>query len=146
MWFLFSWNISILSASRTRKNVDKFKFFLCLWWALPSGIWNQLSLGSSTLILSMKRLHLLIYDFLWFCSCQNCLTMHEKNILPKSLIHGTMYRQAAIFYEQLLCPERTKRVLWSLFLDTIGTFFVSLYVKILFILNWGWCMPAQFRM
>ena len=53
---------------------------------------------------------------------QNCLTMHEKNTLPKSLIHGTMYRQAAIFYEELLCPERTKRVFWSLFLDTIGTF------------------------
>ena len=48
--------------------------------------------------------------------------MDEKNILPKSLIHGIMYRQAAIFYEQLLRPERAKRLFWSLFLDTIGTF------------------------
>ena len=55
--------------------------------------------------------------------------MHEKNTLPKSLIHGTMYRQAAIFYEQLLCPERTKRVFWSLFLDTIGTFLFPYMLK-----------------
>ena len=55
--------------------------------------------------------------------------MDEKNTLPKSLIHGTMYRPAAIFYEQLLCPERTKRVLWSLFLDTIGTFLFPYMLK-----------------
>lgn len=85
-----------------------------------------LSQGSSTLILSMKRLPLYICDFRWFCYCHIVsLTMREENILSKSVIHGTMYKHTAIVYEQSV----SKRVFGSLFFYTIGTFMFSFNLK-----------------
>lgn len=52
--------------------------------------------------------------------------MYEENILPKSVIHGTMYKHAA---KSIYGRDALSVSFWSLFFDTIGTFLFPFNLK-----------------